>query len=282
MKYHFIFLVVILHVLILSKCTCHDKLIIDKVLIDIIPGTEDLVLKRENLREMVLKLLKKNESIALDLNANVNSALRVVFSSHQQEGAYKKPSVKIDLMVNRYIDSKKHTYYGGATKNYVSADQVDQILLNLFNSSLDNLIHEWRVDVEGNTDLLVIIEQYLADKPVDKSEVEQAVYMLGVKKEKKAVGLLGKILLGKNSKLAILALVALTQIADPDSIDYITQFAERKNADIRKQAILAARQIGGVKAAAWLFTLSTGYADVEIRQLAGEALIAVEETAKID
>ena len=269
---------VALFTLLLSKCSCHEKLTIDKVLIDIIYEDDDKVLNRKELRKMVLKLLQENEFIKLDLNAKVNTSLKVVFRSISRQNNSDKPVGMVDLVVNQYIDSKRYTYHGAAVGKYPEKD----LWAMLFNSSLNNLINDWRIELDGNAELIAIINQYLKDKSVAKSEVELAVYMLGIKKEVNAVTLLGKILLGPSNKLSLLALVSLTQIADPNSIEYITQFAERKNVDIRKQAVLAARQIGGKKAAAWLFTLSTGHADPEIRQLAGEALLAVEKKTKID
>lgn len=81
----------------------------------------------------------------------------------------------------------------------------------------------------------------------------------------------------KNSKEAYTALIKLTQIGDPKALDAVIAYSERKPAEIRIQAILAARQFKSRRALPWLFLLSTGHPDESVRNAAREAFVDLDK-----
>lgn len=95
-------------------------------------------------------------------------------------------------------------------------------------------------------------------------------------KDSKSLKALCQALESEDAEEALLALESLGKSKDPSALLPIFNFAERKSPEVRRQAILAVRQIGGLKAAGWLFTLSTGYEDESVRMAASEALKEVE------
>lgn len=81
---------------------------------------------------------------------------------------------------------------------------------------------------------------------------------------------------GTDQKLAYRALIKLTQIGDPRALEAVITYSDRKSPDIKIQAILAARQFKSPRALAWLFVLSTGHPDENVRNAAREAFACLE------
>lgn len=78
-------------------------------------------------------------------------------------------------------------------------------------------------------------------------------------------------------RISIHALSALGTLRVLDSVDAISEFAVHQPPEVLRYAIEAARKIGGRKAAAWLFTLSSGYDDARVCDAAKLALNDVEK-----
>ncbi|MEI6805225.1 MAG: methylmalonyl Co-A mutase-associated GTPase MeaB [Myxococcaceae bacterium] len=81
----------------------------------------------------------------------------------------------------------------------------------------------------------------------------------------------------KNTQKAYQALIKLTQIADPKALDAVIAYSEGKAPPIQIQAILAARQFKSRKALPWLFVLSTGHPDENVRNAASEAFSCLDK-----
>jgi predicted protein tyrosine phosphatase len=113
---------------------------------------------------------------------------------------------------------------------------------------------------------------------MERTELLNAISVIGDKKEKGASGQIAKLMLTTND-LAVgnACISALSDINEPEAMDAIINFVERKPAIIRRQAIIAARKIANQTAAEWLLVMAYGHDDAMVRKEASEALEVVEE-----
>lgn len=112
---------------------------------------------------------------------------------------------------------------------------------------------------------------------VDAQDLMNSISLLARQKDRTAVPLLIKILLHTdNIGIGNACLIALGEIKDPAGMQAIIDFAEHKPALLRRQAIIAARQIGSKLAAEWLLVMAYGHEDPQVRKEAAEALAEVE------
>lgn len=110
---------------------------------------------------------------------------------------------------------------------------------------------------------------------VDQNELRKAIAHLAQQADKQASDSLAKIMLNTDSlELANACLVALGDLGEQKSMAAVISFSERKPPIIRRQAIIAARKIGGKEAAEWLLVMAYGHEDAQVRK---EALSALQE-----
>lgn len=143
-------------------------------------------------------------------------------------------------------------------------------------SCLLQLVASLKLQGDSNDILIKRLQLYLEGKVGSRQFTVDALDILGERKVTKAIPWIGSVLLNSKGIVADTALRALANIGHTAAIPFITTYAERKSPEVYLQAIAAARQVGGKKAAAWLFTLSTGHRDEDIRETAKEALEYVE------
>ncbi len=275
-----ILLAVFLSIFLLADCHCRQSLLVTQLLIDRISGDNAFKLEREDVRQSCKTILSRQKIISAKWDGSKKGVLRVRFQFLPVKEGVGAGQLMVSLKYSEITSQGLEQYFGSASLAVANASEHRLIFERAFSQSLAELISSWQGEKQSTERLLEMINEDWAGEHVNESLLLQNIHLLGTKKEKKTVPLLVKILLGRNEKAALAALVALTNIADPDAVEGVTQYAERKNGDVRKQAIWAVRQMGGQKAAAWLFTLSTGHEDPEVRMAAGEALKHIEAELK--
>lgn len=268
---------VFLSVFMLTDCNCRQSLLVTQLMIDRVSGDDTFKLEREDIRKSCKTILSRQKIIKAKLDGSKKGVLRVRFQFLPFAEPVGAGQLMVSLKYSEITSQGLQQYFGSASLAVLNASENRLIFERAFSKSLAELISSWQGEKQSTARLLEMMNEDWIGENVNESLLLQNIHILGIKKEKKAVPLLVKILLGRNDKAAFSAMAALTNIGDPAAVDGVTQYAERKSGDVRKQAILAVRQMGGAKAAAWLFTLSTGHEDPEVRVSASEALKHVEK-----
>lgn len=153
-----------------------------------------------------------------------------------------------------------------------------------WNLAQQKLLSEFRSDPKVKAELPVLLRQVRSQKITAWQALQHfflisLVCLAGCSHGKKVPELIAQ-LEEKNPKTAYQALITLTQIGDPKALDAVIAYSERKPAEIRIQAILAARQFKSRRALPWLFFLSTGHPDETVRNAAREAFTCLEKQDK--
>lgn len=267
-------------------CTKGPKsLTVRKVLIDFGPGFTKVagVPKRDQIRQIAIEALKGEPKVRFSEKADTGALLRVRLEPATDFALENEQSGEEILVgIRLSVDSAKgvQQYYWGVTLDMAQTINPKESLQEALDECLKQVLSAYFAEGESTKALLLRLEHYSQGRPVDKNKVLLAIQVLGSRREKSATKLLSKLLLNSKEPVNMAALGALTLIADPSAIDAVTTFAEKKPNYIRKQAILAAREMGGEKAAAWLFTMSTGYDDPDVQKAAEDALNDVESRLK--
>lgn len=119
-----------------------------------------------------------------------------------------------------------------------------------------------------------LIEKLQSEK--GESAMLALIEQLERRKDPAAIPALSRVLKEAELKVASAALMALVAIGDERAAPAVIEYAERKPANVRLQAIYAVRVLGGKTAAGWLFALSTGYDNEQVQRAAKAALLDVE------
>jgi len=115
-------------------------------------------------------------------------------------------------------------------------------------------------------------------KFINPELLTNALRLAGKKQDQQSVSYIIK-LLGSTDNLGIAhaCLTALAQLKDASSLPAIIDFAENKPALIRRQAIVAVRQMPSQLSAEWLVVMAYGHDDPTVRKEALEGLREVEK-----
>lgn len=263
-------------------CFGQDAQIISvrKLLIDVSPGFEKAFdgVQKSDLRELGQQILEHEKRWRYAPNDEAGLVLRF-----RLDGVQRKPSREAgkDLWVvtarlQQPTGQTAPDYHGYAAVPYSVGDDA----ADTFRSAADQCLGQIQMaanSASATTEILLGWLNPQADGKQPKGDKKRlAIRVLGARKSKAATKPLGEILLGEDPALAQEALTALTLIGDPNGLQPVIDYAERKPAPVRKKAIMAAKEMGGKLAAAWLFTLSTGHEDPSVRHAASTALSAVE------
>jgi HEAT repeats len=275
-----VLLSVSLSVFLLTDCNCRQSLLVTQLLVDHVSGDDTFTLQRKDIRKICKKILSHQKNIKVKWDRSKNGVLRVRFQFLPVQEKTGAGQLMVSLKYSEITNQGLRQYFASSSLAVANTDEHRLIFERVFSQGMSELISTWQGEKQSSARLLEEMNEDWIDETVNENQLLQNIHLLGIKKEKKAVPILVKILLGRNEKAALASMVALTDIGDPDAVDGITKYAERKSGDVRKQAILAVRKMGGKKAAAWLFTLSTGHEDSEVRLAASEALKYVEEKLK--
>jgi hypothetical protein len=271
-----------------------DVVEVRKILVDISPQVfkQGAGLSRERVRNLVKARIAKTPGLAMAEPTEVKAAvLRVRIESlgalpqgHPGGEVKGRPLWVVAVEIKgRRDDDTAINYTGHATADPQAAtgpgalEALTQVLEEALDRGLGQVVAAHNAENQDADILLAWLEPNTDKKKVTKVQRMRAIQILGARRDARAIPALSQIATGTDPQLAQAALGALTRIADPAAIDAVIAFSERKPPLLRRQAILAARAMGGKKAAAWLFTLSTGHDDPSVRAAASESLTVVEE-----
>jgi hypothetical protein len=255
--------------LVLAACTNRD-VVISEILIDRLPGAETLTMERAELRTLVESTMSEHGKFVLKPNTKSGGILRV------QYGTDRANSVYLTLKYEKPDDAQSPRLGVSRWITFSTPQEFRSALASGLGTSLEEL-YKQAFEQNKEQSALQTISDYAQGKNVGESAVIKAITQIEENKDPNAVKPLMLILKSShNIRIALKALSALGTLGDPASIDAITEFAERKIPEVRRHVIEALRKIGGKSAAAWLFTMSTGYGDDAVRAAAAEALKDVE------
>jgi hypothetical protein len=257
-------------------CSDQGPLLVRKVLIDVDPAAEAAGVDREQVRAMVRQLVERARGVrTVEAGQSDGAVLRVTIENYARTtGEQESQSVSLGIEVTgAREEGRRDASYRGHS---VASAQGDIGAPVLFQQALRDALAQV-LSTRGATHLSSRqLISWLSDSNATDEQRRRAIRILGTRRERDAVAGLDPILLGQDKDLAQLALVAVTNIGDPQSVPAVIRFAEGQPPIVRKQAIDAVRAIGTREGKAWLFTLSTGHPDPEVQQQAAAALVALE------
>lgn len=246
-----------------------------KVLIDVDPTAAASGVDREMVRGTVLASLGKARGIKVTEGLKSDAAVvRVRVENYAASDAERGSTLSLGLEVTGAPEEGRSdaVYRGHA----VASGRGDVPLKTLVEQALRDALAQV-LSTRGAADLesAELIGWLAGDSTTDEQR-RRAVRILGTRRERAAVPALAQVLSGPDEELAQQALMALTSIADPQSVPAVIAYAEGQPPLVRKQAIDAIRAMGTRPGEAWLFTLSTGHPDPEVQKQASAALAALE------
>lgn len=275
--------VLVVIALVFSACEQSAPVVVKKILVDVDPSAERAV-DRESIRAQTRALIERDRGFALDEAKADGQVVRVrvfvatsgdVVAFEPTDGPEGHPttprrpalvSLSVELTGARG-DTKQalratgvaHAE-GGAALDGLVADALKDAFAGIFDAK-----------VSASEDSEVLVARVLDEKRSVR-EREQAIRMLGQRREKSAVAVLMSTLERGEEVLSPAALHALGQIGDPSAVDAIIEYASGQTTPVRKAAIDAVRSIDTPRGRAWLFTLSTGHPDPDVQLAATTAL----------
>jgi hypothetical protein len=272
---------VFLAVMCLFSCKERAKqIVIRRVLIDVTPAENGapFPIDRKEIRKSVLKAVKREKTFRF-MEAGDTGALIRVRLSHllEEDSGLNEEVVLVELSLQESSDETK-IFRGFSDFRPKMGDVAGAI-----DAAVDRAIEQARLLMTGNKDasivLLAEIRRYLWAEDIDRNLVLSSMARLGERREKTAIDTMIRMLKISDLQVAVAALDALGKIGDPRAAAAVIEFSEHKPLPIRLKTIAAARDMGGEKAAAWLFTLSTGHEDQQISSAAEDALKILEMRA---
>lgn len=266
----------------LAGCgACGDQpLVLRKVLVDVEPPASAGV-DRDVVRGAVHAALRDRDGVKVDEAAGEGAVLRVrveaATSAAPGEGAatpYGPSTLALSVEVQGGGDGgRRFAYRGHSVASAAGALPLDALVRQAFEDALSQVQQARGADRADSDVLLGWLQE---GGRVSDDQKRQAIRILGARRDARAVEPLTKVLLGPDRELAQLALSALTSIGDPAAVDAVIAYSDKKPSLVRKQCIEAVRVMGTPKAAAWLFTLSTGHQDGDVQAAAAAALASLE------
>lgn len=261
-----------------------EPLHLRKVLIDVAPGSEGPggVLERDAVRRLVERRIEDDKRVDRTDSRDA-SVLRVRLESAAVTSSADGPggTLSVTLEVTGGAPGQLHRsrYRGNAVASLKGARgsgeggiDFSALFLQAYNQALEQVL-----DARGAQELESRkLIAWVADDKLPDEQRRQAIRILGARKEPQAVPALMHVLDGDDRSLSQAALGALTLIGDPSALEAVIEYADGKPSLVRKQAIEAASQMGGKLAKAWLFTMSTGHTDADVRAAAARALGGLE------
>jgi hypothetical protein len=268
-----------------------EPLEVRKILIDVAPGAEGPggVLKREAVRALVEQRVEADRRLK-KTDARDAAVLRVRLESAavtaHEGGQGGTISVSVEATGGTPGALHRYRYRGHAVASLQSAAGAEgsggldfkTLFLQAYDQALDQIAGARGAQDKKSEELLA----WVADEDLSLDQRRQAIRILGSRKETTAVPALIEVLGTQSRELAPAALGALTLIGDPNAVEAVVVYAENKPSLVRKQAIEATRVMGGNLAKAWLFTLSTGHPDADVRAAAELALRELEDSERED
>jgi hypothetical protein len=263
-------------------CKRGESVTVRKLLVDIEPGAAGPggVLSREIVRELVTSALEADRGVELALGGSAGDVLRVRVESAAlapsiagHEKGRGTLSLSVELSGKDAPNARRHRYSGSSVASAAGTVDFRALVRQAFGEAFAHVVMARGASEQSTETLLTWLEDGNLEA---RSRRLQAIRVLGSRREAKAVSSLVQALKADDHEITQAALGALTLIGDPTAAASVIEYAEKKPARIRKQAIEAARVMGGRLSAAWLFTLSTGHPDDDVQAAAAAALAQLE------
>ena len=271
----------LLCVLLLASCSCFDKRVVVRSLVLEIPkpgGKGQKNLDYEKFALVMEETIKHSKYFRYD--AGNQQGVVIKFSLYPPEDEGENSSLLLLAVLEKAFSHDEYRVFAdisveqGITSGSFVQDGINRALHNLY------LINQG--SRAQNQDYIRLIESYLAGNAVDQASLVTAVLVLGETQDKAALGpILALIRTTRSLVIGNACLVALAKLKDPQAMPAIIEFVERKPPLIRRQGIMAAKQIASKLAAEWLLVMAYGYDDPMVREEAQEALLHVEEKLKL-
>lgn len=271
----YLFYIVILSLsLILSTCRCNrTSIVINNIFLDIPKVFKELSLDKtkETLREEIKNTINKTQGFSFDEKVESGQELQIILSMPSQKGE-KEALLMSAILHNPAIpDGKQYKAWVDIVLENKELKKSD--FLKSLNKLLESL-YQLRMKGGINTkEYIEIIEKKSKGEKISQTEILNAIAILQEAKDKKSVTAMIN-LLEKTDDLALgnALMMALGDIGEEEAMPAIIEFAQRKPALIRRQAIIAAKNIGSKLSAEWLLVMAYGYDDPLVRSEAKEAL----------
>lgn len=263
-----------------------EPLALRKVLIDIAPGADaGGLLERETVRAIVEGVIAKDARFrrtddrdAAVLRVRLESSALV--PSERGDGSGGTLSLSVEVSGGVPGEPLKRQEYRGHSMASLTAEGGAERTIDfkaLVRRAFEDAVSQVLAARTAHREDSAVLLAWLEDERAPAEQRYQAVRILGVRKDPNAVPLLMRALESSDRNLAQAALGALTLIGDARAAEAVIAYAEGKPSLIRKQAIEAIRMMGSPLGRAWLFTLSTGHPDSDVRVAAERALAELEQ-----
>lgn len=265
-----------------------EPLSLRKVLIDVAPGAEGPggVLDRESVRAVIEAAVDADRRFKRSGDRDA-AVLRVRLESTSllppDQGTTAGGTLSMSVEVSGGVPGEplKRYEYRGHSMASLSGDGDDPAagidFTTLLRRAFDDAVSQVLSARGAHNENSAVLLAWLDDAKVSSEQRRQAIRILGARKDASAVPALIRALDSDDRELGQAALGALTLIGDPRGAVAVIEYAEGKPSLVRKQAIEALRVMGSSLGKAWLFTLSTGHPDADVRVAAERALAELEQ-----
>lgn len=253
--------------LILIDCTCLSKSIRVKTII--FETASDLANIKQNDLGLALEKAVRENSHYTYAPKSYGNELTITLMAHHHDSVVMKAS----------LSNNNETLYTSFTEFTLdNADLSIEAIKEALNKLLDDIYvlkQEQKLDNEA---YLHDINAYIAGANIKETKLVNAISMLGQSLDKRAFTPINKILaMTNNWAIGNACMKALGQFKDPEGMQAIIDYTERKPPLVRRQGIAAARMIGSKLALEWLLVLAYGHDDPMVRKEALEATLALEK-----
>jgi hypothetical protein len=274
-NYYFYIIILI----VMLDCTCYrSRVAINEIILDI-PSSFNELASYEAKQVLQIEIQRKlNGTNNFKYDENVKSAhqLKIILSSPHGEGANK--NILMTALLSRPQDNIERTYQAWVDVPLIDGElRKDEFLKSL--SSILNSLYRLRMKGAVNNDEYIEkIKAKLKGDKISQTDLLNAIAILQEVKDKKSLDSMIELLKSTDDLLVGNALImALGDIGEEEGMPAIIEFVERKPAIIRRQAIIAARNIASKLAAEWLLVMAYGHDDPVVKQEAWQALLEVEK-----
>lgn len=256
-----------------------------KVLVDVAVDPEGVPaggVSREAVRDIVERALARVETIERN-DGHEGLVLRVLVDERrgnsspaaEGEGRGLRLSVELRSEASRVDDPQTDLRAEAAVpwpEQSAAGDGLSRGLEAAFGEALAQLVTAHGAGALAD-DVLVA---WLGDAAVARPQRLEACRVLGARRAAAAAPAFVNLLREDDVELAIVALRGLSALGAQGFADAIIDFSEGKAAAVRVHAIEALQENPGPRVRAWLFTLSTGHPEAEVRTAAERVLARVE------
>lgn len=258
-----------------------------KVLVDVAVGLEGIPaggVSRETVREVVERTIARTETLERS-DGRDGFVLRVLVEEHRaspspSEGEARSLRLSVELRSEASpvgaegLDLRAEAAVPWPQQS-ATGDDLSRVLEDAFGDALAQIIAAQ--GAAAHTDEVLV--GWLGDDSTARLQRLEACRVLGARRAAAAATTFVNLLRDDDMELALLALRGLSALGAQAYADAIIDFSEGKSSAVRLHAIEALQENPGSRVRAWLFTLSTGHPEAQVRVAAERALAHVEQPA---